>query len=185
VADEPGPNNPFENAFSARATLLQTEKQSRSHVNAETARSWRITNPSVRNTLGEAVGYRFLPGDNCWPFASPNAWWRKRAGFVNYHVWVTPYREDEQHAAGNYPNQSQGGDGLTRWTEQDRPIANTDVVLWYTFGHTHLPRPEDYPVMPTAYIGFLLKPHGFFTENPANDVPPSAKKTMGNGACCH
>jgi primary-amine oxidase len=27
--------------------------------------------------------------------------------------------------------------------------------------------------MPTAYIGFLLKPNGFFSENPANDVPPS------------
>jgi primary-amine oxidase len=62
--------------------------------------------------------------------------------------------------------------------------VGTDVVLWYTFGHTHLPRPEDYPVMPTAYLGFLLKPHGFFTENPANDVPPSAKKAA-KGSCCH
>jgi primary-amine oxidase len=49
-------------------------------------------------------------------------------------------------------------------------------------GHTHIPRPEDYPVMPAAYIGFLLKPSGFFKENPANDLPPSPKKT---GACCH
>ena len=31
--------------------------------------------------------------------------------------------------------------------------------------------------MPTAYIGFTLKPNGFFTANPANDVPPSAKKS--------
>ena len=54
----------------------------------------------------------------------------------------------------------------------DRPVADTDLVLWYTFGHTHIPRPEDYPVMPTAYIGFLLKPAGFFDANPANDVPP-------------
>ena len=61
--------------------------------------------------------------------ASPNAWWRKRAGFVNHHVWVTPYRDDEKYGAGDYPNQSSGGDGLIRWTEQDRPIENTDVVL--------------------------------------------------------
>ena len=58
------------------------------------------------------------------------------------------------------------------------------MVLWYTFGHTHLPRPEDYPVMPTAYIGFMLKPNGFFDLNPANDVPPSAKKAA-KGGCCH
>jgi primary-amine oxidase len=185
VPDELGPKNPYENAFSAKATLLQTEKQARAHLNLESARAWKITNPSVLNAVGEPVSYRFLPGDNCVPFASKNAWWRKRAGFVNYHVWVTPFRDDERHAGGNYPNQSQGGDGLTRWTEQDRPIANTDLVLWYTFGHTHLPRPEDYPVMPTTYIGFMLKPNGFFNENPANDVPLSPKKTGGNGACCH
>jgi primary-amine oxidase len=150
----------------------------------ETARAWKIVNPSVLNAVGEPVGYKFFPGDNCMPFASKNAWWRKRAGFVDHHFWVTPYREEDRHAAGNYPNQSQGGDGLIRWTEADRPIANTDIVLWYTFGHTHLPRPEDYPVMPTAYIGFMLKPNGFFSENPANDVPPSAKAIAGAKSCC-
>lgn len=128
------------------------------------------------------MGYRFLPGDNCFPFASKKAWWRKRAGFVDHHVWVTPFAEGERHAAGDYPNQSQGGEGLPTWTAADRPIAGKDVVLWYTFGHTHLPRPEDYPVMPTAYIGFLLKPSGFFAENPANDVPPSAKPAKKS--CC-
>ena len=134
--------------------------------------------------MGEPVGYRFLPGDNTFPFASPNAWWRRRARFVDHHVWVTPCRPDERHGAGDYPNQSAGGDGLSRWTEADRPIEETDVVLWYTFGHTHIPRPEDYPVMPTAYIGFTLKPAGFFAANPANDVPPSPKKEAG-GSCCH
>jgi primary-amine oxidase len=185
VPDALGPNNPFENAFSAKATLLETEKQAKAHLNLETARTWKITNPNMLNAVGEPVGYKFFPGDNCFPFASPNAWWRQRAGFVNHHVWVTPYCAGERHAAGNYPNQSQGGDGLPRWTAQDRLIANTDLVLWYTFGHTHLPRPEDYPVMPTAYIGFMLKPNGFFNENPANDVPPSPKKTASNGSCCH
>ncbi|MFL5244585.1 MAG: primary-amine oxidase [Gemmataceae bacterium] len=185
VPDETGPANPFENAFRARMTPLETEKQARAHLNVETARAWKIVNPQVRNAVGEPVGYKFFPGDNCFPFASKNAWWRKRAGFVDHHVWVTPYQEEERHAAGNYPNQSQGGDGLPRWTEQDRPIANTDVVLWYTFGHTHIPRPEDYPVMPTAYIGFMLKPNGFFTANPANDVPPSAKKAAAKAGCCH
>jgi primary-amine oxidase len=185
LPDPPGPQNPFENAFSARATKLETEKQARDHLNLQTARSWNIVNEKVRNAVGEPVAYRFLPGDNSFPFASENAWWRKRAGFVNYHVWVTPFNEKERHAGGDYPNQSQGGDGLSRWTEQDRPIANTDVVLWYTFGHTHLPRPEDYPVMPAAYIGFVLKPSGFFDENPANDLAPSPKKKVEAGGCCH
>lgn len=172
-ADPSGPDNPFENAFRAKAKVLVTEKAAKANLCLETARTWRFVNPSVLNAVGEPVGYKFMAGDNCLPFASKNAWWRKRAGFVDHHVWVTPYREEERHAAGNYPNQSSGGDGLPRWTDADRAIENTDLVLWYTFGHTHLARPEDYPVMPAAYIGFLLKPNGFFTENPGNDVPPS------------
>ena len=192
LPDPPGPDNPFENAFRAVATPLRTEKEARGHLNLETGRTWKVINPSAKNAVGEPVGYRFLPGDNAFPFASANAWWRKRAGFVNYHVWVTPYDESEKYAAGDYPNQSAGGDGLVRWTERDRPVENADVVLWYTFGHTHLPRPEDYPVMPAAYVGFLLKPSGFFDLNPANDLPPSPRKAttalpsadQGKG-CCH
>jgi primary-amine oxidase len=184
TADEPGEQNPFENAFRARAATLRSEKQARAHVNLETMRTWKVINPGVLNHVGEPVGYKLLPGDNSFPFASKNAWWRKRAGFVNYHVWVTPCSDEEKYGAGNYPNQSSGGDGLIRWTEQDRPIENTDVVLWYTMGHTHIPRPEDYPVMPAAYIGFMLKPNGFFDLNPANDLPPSPKKEA-KGGCCH
>jgi primary-amine oxidase len=184
VADPLDESNPYENAFHLQAKDLQTEKQAMAQLNLETGRSWKIINPSVRNAVGAPVGYKFLPGDNAFPFASPNAWWRRRAGFVNHHVWVTPYQEDERYAAGDYPNQSSGGDGLVKWTEADRPVANTDVVFWYTFGHTHIPRPEDYPVMPTAYIGFLLKPNGFFDENPANDVPQS-KLAANHEGCQH
>ncbi|APW62039.1 primary-amine oxidase [Paludisphaera borealis] len=184
VADAIDESNPFENAFHAEATPLTTEKAARGHLKLETARTWKIVNPQAKNHVGEPVGYKLLPGDNAFPLASPNAWWRKRARFVDHHVWVTPFSPDERYGAGDYPNQSRGGDGLLRWTDQDRPIEATDVVLWYTFGHTHIPRPEDYPVMPTAYIGFTLKPAGFFTANPALDVPPSAKKDPAK-SCCH
>ena len=54
----------------------------------------------------------------------------------------------------------------------NRSIVERDVVLWYTFGLTHVPRPEDWPVMPVEYAGFILAPHGFFDRNPALDVPP-------------
>ena len=184
VADELDDTNPFENAFRARVTNLMTEKQAAANLNLETMRTWRIVSSTAKNAVGEPTAYKFFPGDNSFPLASPNAWWRKRAGFVNHHVWVTPYKEDEKYAAGDFPNQSQGGDGLERWIKSDRLIADTDVVFWYTFGHTHVPRPEDYPVMPTAYIGFLLKPNGFFDQNPANDVPPS-KLVTHEKSCCH
>ena len=186
VAEDEGPDNEFSNAFYAKSTLLENELQARSNLKLETSRFWKIVNHSRKNHVGDPVAYKFMAGDNCIPFASKNAWWRKRAGFVENHVWVTPYNEKELFAAGDYPNQSQGGDGLIKWTQQDRNIKDTDVVLWYTMGHTHITRPEDYPVMPTAYIGFLLKPVGFFNENPANDVPPSVSKHSTSGSsCCH
>jgi hypothetical protein len=52
-------------------------------------------------------------------------------------------------------------------------VDGQDVVLWHTFGLTHFPRPEDWPVMPVDYTGFVLKPAGFFDRNPTLDVPPS------------
>ena len=185
VADPVGEDNPFENAFFAQATPLESEKQACTNLNADSARYWKIANENAANALGEPTAYKFLAGDNCKPFATPSASWRRRAGFVNHHVWVTPFDETQYFAAGDYPNQHAGGDGLVKWVEQNRPVRNEDLVFWYTMGHTHIPRPEDYPVMPAAYIGFLLKPHGFFDENPSNDVPPAAKTNKASVSCCH
>ncbi|KAG7144374.1 Copper amine oxidase 1 like protein [Verticillium longisporum] len=54
-----------------------------------------------------------------------------------------------------------------------RIITNTDIVLWHTFGITHFPAPEDYPVMPAEPITLLLRPRNFFEKNPCMDIPPS------------
>jgi primary-amine oxidase len=178
-------HNSFGNAFHVEATNLTTEKQAQDNVSVGFARTWKIVNPASKNKTGEPVAYKFIPGDNSVPFASPNAWWRKRAGFVNHHVWVTPFHEDENYAAGDFPNQCCGYDGLVNWTAADRPIENKDVVFWYSFGHTHIPRLEDYPVMPAAYIGFMLKPSGFFDSNPAINLAPSTHdKSKATGHSC-
>ena len=78
------------------------------------------------------------------------------------HLWVTPFAADERYPAGDYPFQHAGGAGLPAWTAADRATADTDVVLWYVFGTNHIPRPEDWPVMPVERTGFHLKPVGFF-----------------------
>jgi primary-amine oxidase len=129
-----------------------------------------VLNPSVKNALGQPTGYVLIPGENASPFALPDSWIRKRAGFLGHHLWVTPYSDAERYAAGDYPYGSKGGDGLPKWTSADRPLDNRDVVLWYTMGITHNPRPEDWPVMPTYEAGFKLMPLGFFAKNPAMDL---------------
>lgn len=173
MAGEPrGPENPHANAFRAAATLLASEQQAKRMTNSASGRFWRIVNPEQKNRLGQPVGYRLLPGENCPALPQPDSAVRQRAGFMGSNLWVTPYSADERFPSGDYPNQSPGGDGLAKWTAADRNLVNQDLVVWYVFGHNHAPRLEDWPVMPVATIGFMLKPDGFFERNPALDVPP-------------
>jgi primary-amine oxidase len=187
VKDPQGVENPFDNAFHTEATLLASESQAQRVIDPMSARFWTIANPGSQNRLGDPVAYKLMPGENVLPFAGPNSSVVKRAGFITKHLWVTPYRPTERYAAGDYPNQHPGGAGLPDYTKNDEPIENTDVVVWYTFGSHHVVRPEDWPVMPVSYIGFSLKPVGFFDRNPALDVPPPMLHG-GNGVdgqSCH
>ena len=175
-----GPDNPWANAFRQRTTLLGTELAAQRDVNPSVARSWKVVNPDRTNHVGAPVGYKLVPTMSTPTMhAAPDSSVGRRAGFARHNLWVTPYAPDERRAAGDYPNQHEGGDGLPAWTAADRSVTDTDVVLWYTFGVTHFVRPEDWPVMPVEYTGFLLSPMGFFDRNPALDVPP----TSGEGSC--
>jgi primary-amine oxidase len=167
-----GPENPYGNAFFAKATLLPTELEAQQMVDPLSARYWNIVNPDVKNWLGEPVGYKLLPGENTLPFAHPESHVMQRAGFARKHVWVTPYTLGQNFPAGDYPNQHPGGAGLPAWTRANRSIENTDIVVWYTMVFNHISRTEDWPVMPMSTIGFMLKPTDFFDRNPALDVPP-------------
>ncbi|GMU78106.1 MAG: amine oxidase [Acidimicrobiia bacterium] len=174
----PGPDNPWRNAFRPRVTRLDTELGAQRDMDAATSRSWRIVNEEVRNRLGQPVAYKLVPTMSTpTMLADPESSVGRRAGFARHNLWVTPYAPDERRAAGEFPNQSAGGEGLPAWTAADRSIVETDVVVWYTFGVTHFVRPEDWPVMPVEYTGFLLSPFGFFDRNPTLDLPPTT------GAC--
>jgi primary-amine oxidase len=174
-AGEPGTaENPWGNVFGSTATLLETELEAQRDVDPSHSRAWRIANRSARNVVGEPTAYKLLPASTPTLLAHPDSSVGRRAAFATHNLWVTPFDPEERRAAGDYPNQHRGGAGLPDWTAQDRAIVDTDIVVWHTFGVTHIPRPEDWPVMPVEYTGFSLVPFGFFDRNPALDVPPSA-----------
>ncbi len=169
--DPAGPENPGQNAFLMTETLLVSERAARREVNLATGRRWVIANPSALNPLGHPAGYLLQPGENALPLAGPGSAARRRAGFLDHHLWVTRHDPEERYAAGDFVNQSAGGEGLPKWTADDASLMNADIVVWYTMGVTHMPRAEEWPVMPVHPAGFRLLPAGFFTRNPALDVP--------------
>jgi primary-amine oxidase len=176
----PPEQNPHGNAWVVRRRLLAHEGEAQRRLDLASARYWEIANPNVPNATGEPVAYRLMPGENAVPYALPQASISKRAGFMANHLWVTRFDPAERYAAGDYPNQHPGGDGLPAYVAQDRPLENTDLVVWYSLGAHHIVRPEDWPVMPVSTLGFRLQPSGFFDGNPSLDVPPTA----AHDACC-
>jgi len=168
-----GEKNPYGGAYETKETLFSKEKESQRVIDPFSGRYWKIVNQQVKNHMDHPVGYKLIPGHTTFPLALPDSTIGKKAGFMYKHLWVTKNNESEKYPAGDYPFQHPGGAGLPEWTKANRSIENEDVVLWYVFGTNHIPRTEDWPVMPVERTGFHLKPSGFFKRSPGIDVAPS------------
>jgi primary-amine oxidase len=164
-------SNPRKSVWVAEPKIAKVEEEGQLRMMMEHPALWRVINPNVKGPLGYPVGYQIQPGHNDISLMVDDDWPERRAGFIGHHLWVTPYREDERYPAGDYPTQSHGGDGLPAWTRANRSIENTDLVVWYTLGFHHVPRQEDWPIMPVAWHEFELRPFDFFARNPALDLP--------------
>jgi primary-amine oxidase len=169
-----GPGNEHGLAVVQRDVPLRTELEGRQDYDWASQRSWKVVNEGVRNGLGTPVGYKLVPGAAIPPMLDPSSPILARAGVLAHTLWVTPYDPEERWPCGELVVQAVEDRGLPAWTARDRPIAGTDVVLWYVFGIHHVTRPEDWPVMPVDVVSFWLKPVGFFDRNPALDVAPPA-----------
>jgi primary-amine oxidase len=176
VPEPTGPDNPWGNAFRRRKTTLATEAVGQRLADNTKARVWHITNPAKQNRLGQDVGYALYPQGQPVLLADPSSSIAARAAFATKHLWVTRYDPSQRYPAGDFVNQHPGQGGLPTFVADNRNIEAADLVLWHTFGITHFPRPEDWPVMPVDYAGFKLKPVGFFDRNPSLGVPAGTSK---------
>jgi primary-amine oxidase len=173
VAARAGGNDPYGLGLRVTSTALRTEADGQQDYDWDSQRAWKIVNDNVPNGLGTPVGYKLVPSATFPPLIDESSPAFRRAEVIGHTLWVTPYHPDERWPCGDFPNLSEHDAGLPVWTAANRSIENTDVVLWYVFGLHHIPRPEDWPVMPCDIVSFWLKPFGFFDRNPALDVPPS------------
>ncbi|WP_309124286.1 primary-amine oxidase [Arthrobacter sp.] len=176
------PDNPRGNAFSRKRTVLARESEGVREGDARSGRTWVISNPESLNRLGEPVAYKLHSEGQPTLLADPNSSIAKRAAFATKDLWVTRFAEEERYPTGDFVNQHAGGAGLPAYVAQDRDLDGQDLVVWHTFGLTHFPRVEDWPIMPVDTVGFKLRPEGFFDRSPVLDVPPTAQASGGH---CH
>ncbi|MGX5771424.1 primary-amine oxidase [Microbacterium trichothecenolyticum] len=175
-----GDANPFGNAFTWTETPLRTETEAQRVADTSVARVWEVRSSSKRNYVGKPTAYHLIPQPTALLMADPASSVAARAAFATKHLWGTAYDHEERWPAGRYPNAHQGGAGLAAYTADDRSIDGEDLVLWHTFGLTHIPRPEDWPIMPVDYAGFWFKPYGFLDVNPAMNIPESSQAHAGD-----
>jgi primary-amine oxidase len=153
------------------SSMAKTEKDAMMDIHLDRPAMWHFINPNVQGPLGYPTGYELMPGATAASLLDPDDGPQKVGAFSTHQLWVTPYKQDERFAAGVYPLESKGDDGLAVWTKANRPIENTDIVAWYTLGFHHVTRAEDWPVMPVMWHDFVLRPFDFFPRNPILTLP--------------
>jgi len=173
VAEKQPPESLRRSIWRVKEESLKNESEARLRLSYEHPAMWHVMNMNKSNSLGYPVGYMIHPEGNALPLVDTDDPPLGRAMFANYHLWITPYSNNERYAAGDYPNQSVPGQGLPAWTAQNRSIEDADIVLWYTMGFHHVPSAEDWPVYNLGWHSVTLRPYNFFDRNPAIDVPPA------------
>lgn len=158
-----------------------------------TNRTYKIINENIINPVSKTpVGYKINMPARQMLLADKDSFNTKRATYATQQVWVTKYRDHELYAAGEFTNQSQKDTGVGVWANGVDNVRNEDCVVWATLGFTHIPRVEDFPVMPVETHNIQLAPFNFFDRNPALDIPQannSFNKSIlvegeGDDACC-
>lgn len=155
----------------AEHSVAKTERDAMMDVRLDKPSMWLFINPNVHGPLGYPTGYEIMPGLTAASLLDPEDGPQRVGAFSNHQLWVTPYKANELYASGVYPIASKGGDGIAAWTQANRSIENTDIVAWYTLGFHHMPRAEDWPVMPVMWHDFVIRPFDFFPQNPVLTLP--------------
>ncbi|VEU39581.1 unnamed protein product [Pseudo-nitzschia multistriata] len=183
--------NPYGNCFNVKETILEDEESAKRVYDANKARSWKIFNAEGKTNgmTGKPVAYKLLPF-SMGPsqpilLTDPSCAVTKKGEFATKHLWVTPHSDKERYPAGECTVLGDGSDGLPDWTKANRNLQGEDLVLWHAFGVAHVPRTEDFPVMPCETTGFTLKPDGFFDGNPGIDLEPTVNTAseLAEGCC--
>lgn len=173
VIVEESVGRPIDPKTNPRGNLYEVERKKVSKASWTDAeprlnRLIKLEHASKRNDMsGRPVAYKLIPPATQMMLADAESVAAARAPFAQHNVWFTGYRDGELWAAGEFTNQSKeevGGvsDMVKRgdWFTDEDKIETTNgnsedhkkgrrssPVVWISFGLTHNPRVEDWPVM--------------------------------------
>jgi len=165
------------NAFETRKTIFETTADGVRDADPVKGRTWLMINENKKHHASKLpVGYKIMCKDMPPLLAKPDSLVAMRAPFAKHNLWVAPYAAEQLYPAGKFVPQTMKtpDDAIDAFVAGGRNIRNTDIALWLTWGATHVPRPEDGPVMPVEIVHLTFKPSSFFDQNPALDVPQAA-----------
>ena len=174
VAEPPGENNPYGNAFYIRETPIEFEGGRK--TDEDKHRYWKFCSNKKTNFMGKPTGYKLEPTHRVSMFHDPGSPSGGRMGFAFKDLWLTPFDQEERYPAGDFVNMSNSGEGLPEYAKKSRTLSGKSIVAWHSFGLHHMPRLEDYPVQPVIRCGFKLMPVGFFDRNPGIDLAPETNE---------
>ncbi|KAJ2895710.1 Copper amine oxidase 1 [Zalerion maritima] len=167
--------NKFGTGYVAKETLVETSGGL--DLDWSKNRVFKIQNASHRNPVNKKpVAYKIQLPPYQFILADEESLNFKRCEFADHSMYVTSYRDGELYACGRFTNQSRGGYGVRTMAARKDDVVDKDIVVWVNFGINHIPRIEDFPVMPCETIRVNFKPVNFFVKNPALDVPPSTQE---------
>lgn len=164
--------NPHGTGYYVQETVV--EKSGGYDIAYENNRTFKIQNVNVRNPInGKPVAYKIQAPPFQKILSDQDSFNYKRAEFSDRNIYIVKHRDGELYAGGTYTNQSRGGTGVRSWAERNENVKDDDFVVYIQAGINHVPRIEDFPVMPCEILKIHMKPVNFFDKNPALDVPPS------------
>ncbi len=157
--------------WATQSSIARKEKDAILDLDLRNPGMWSFINPAQHDARGYPTGWEVMPGATAVSSISLDDPAQRIGAFSSHQMWVTPYNPEERYAAGVYVTNNDGLRGLPEWTKANRSIENTDIVGWYTLGFHHVVRLEDWPIMPTLWHDFLIRPVNFFDQNPTLTLP--------------
>jgi len=144
IADPIDEFNAFENAFHIESNRSPNRVYNPwPHLQPKTGRTCELINPSVKECRRFSRWLQVFPRDNASRWHRPTHGGANARGLSTIMVWSLHIALEEKYAAWHlFPIKAVAAMALIKWTAADRSIANTRRSLWYTFGHTHIPRPR-------------------------------------------